>query len=86
MYEILSGALMMACFVAGLFFFKFWRKTKDHLFLIFSFSFWMLSFERLALGTLGASNQEYGPKIYLIRLVAFVLILIAIINKNRERN
>lgn len=83
MYEIISGALMMACFVAGLFFIKFWKKTHDRLFIMFAFSFFMLSMERLVLGYIGTRNEP-STMIYLIRLLAFVLILIAIIDKNRK--
>lgn len=83
LYELSSGALMVCCFVAGLFFFKFWMKTRDQLFKLFSFSFFMLSFERLLLGYLG-SAEEPTPLIYLIRLSSFLLIIYAIINKNRQ--
>lgn len=85
MYEIISGALMMACLVTGLFFVRFWRKSYDRLFLIFSFAFFLLSLERLVLGYIGTTNEP-SPKIYLIRLTAFILILIGIIDKNRSTN
>lgn len=83
-YEILSGALMLACFVAGLFFYKFWKKSHDRLFMFFSFAFFLLSLERLVLGYLG-TNNEPSPFIYLIRLGAFLLIIFAIYNKNKEK-
>ena len=83
LYEIISGALMMACFVAGLFFLRFWKKTHDKLFIMFAIAFFILSFERLALGYLGI-NHELLPKVYLIRLSAFIMILLAIVQKNRE--
>lgn len=82
-YEVISGALMVCCFVAGLFFLKFWKKTHDRLFMLFSLSFFLLSFERLLLGYLGATNEPM-PMVYLIRLIAFLLIIFAIINKNKE--
>lgn len=82
-YEILSGALMMACLVTGLFFIRFWKKTYDRLFLIFSFAFFLLSVERLVLGYLG-NRSEPTPEVYYIRLAAFVMILIAIVDKNRS--
>lgn len=85
MYEVFSGALMITCFVAGLFFLKFWKKTHDRLFILFSFSFFLLSFERLVLGYLG-SKHEPSPLVYLIRLGAFILIIFAIVNKNKESN
>ncbi|HXH29289.1 MAG TPA: DUF5985 family protein [Bacteriovoracaceae bacterium] len=82
-YEIISGALMMACLVAGLFFLDFWKRSHDKLFLMFSFAFFLLAAERLVLGYIGTA-YEPSPRIYLIRAGAFVIILIAIINKNRE--
>lgn len=82
-YEILSGALMMSCLVTGFFFIRFWKKTYDRLFLIFSFSFFLLALERLVLGYMGTRNEP-RPEIYCIRLAAFIMILIAIIDKNRK--
>ena len=43
------GALVMACFVAGLFFLRFWRKTRDRLFMIFAIAFWLMGVNWLAL-------------------------------------
>lgn len=83
MYEIVSGAIMMACFVTGIFFFKFWKKSRDKLFITFAAAFWILAVERLVLGYLG-NQQELGPQVYFIRLTAFILILYAIVQKNRE--
>ena len=83
LYEVISGALMMTCIVTGLFFIRFWKKTYDRLFLIFSCAFFMLALERLVLGVIGTRN-ELTPEIYYIRLSAFVLMLIAIIDKNRS--
>lgn len=81
-YEILSGALMMACFVVGLFFLRFWKKSHDRLFFMFGIAFFLLAVERLVLGYVGVKN-ELGPSVYLIRLSAFIMILMAIIHKNR---
>lgn len=83
-YEIISGALMMSCLVAGLFFIRFWQKTYDRLFLMFACSFFILSLERLVLGYLGTRNEP-NPEIYYIRLSAFILILVAIVDKNRKK-
>ena len=76
---------MMACLVTGMFFIRFWKKTYDRLFLIFSFAFFLLAIERVVLGFLG-SRSEPTPEVYYIRLAAFVMILIAIIDKNRSSN
>ena len=82
-YSFFSGLIMMGTLVTGLFFWKFWKKTYDKLFLFFSYAFFLMSFERLLLGYLGGAN-EVSPLIYLIRLGAYSLIIIAIYRKNKE--
>ena len=74
---------MMSSLVAGLFFWKFWRKTYDKLFLYFAFAFYLLSTERVLLGYLGVDNEP-SPLIYCIRLGAFSLIIYAIYCKNKQ--
>jgi hypothetical protein len=83
MMEVLSGLIVAGYFVCGLFFLKFWRNTSDSLFLIFSIAFVALGVQRLMLVTFAGVDgaQIY---LYLLRLVAFSLILIAIVIKNRE--
>ena len=83
MYQFVSGAIMVCCLVAGFFFLRFYKKTSDPLFSMFALAFWVLALERLVLGTIGTSDEP-RPEIYLIRLSAFLLILIAIIRKNRN--
>jgi uncharacterized membrane protein len=79
---LVSGMLVTGYAVAGLFFLRFWRETKDRLFGIFAAAFWLLAAQRLALAL---SDDPNGDQLLLygIRLLAFVLILIAIIDKNR---
>lgn len=84
MSQFLSGAIMMACWVVGLFFLRFWKKTKDRLFLIFAAAFWMLTVERLILAMLNKENEIYSF-VYIIRFFAFVFIIWAIIDKNRSK-
>lgn len=76
--EVLSGVLVMGYAVAGLFFLRFWRDTRDRLFGFFAVAFFLLSAQRILVAT-SESLPVYG-----IRLVAFVLILWAIIDKNRK--
>lgn len=78
----LSGAIMMACFTVGLFFLHFYHRTRERLFLIFSAAFGMLALERLALAFVFFEHK--GP-VYILRLLAFVLILIAVVDKNRPQ-
>lgn len=78
---LIPGAIVMGYAVAGLFFLRFWRQTRDRLFLIFAFSFWLLGAQRLALVLTDDAESHTG--LYLVRLFAFVLILVAIVDKNR---
>lgn len=82
-YDFFTGALMVCCVVAGLFFLKFYKKTHDSLFRYFSLAFFILAFERVVLGFLGSENEP-SQWVYLIRLTAFLLIIYAIISKNKE--
>ena len=89
MESFLIGAIAMALFVAGLFFLRFWRETRDRLFLIFGIAFWLLALTRLALVVFqvdrGPGDIEGNRYVYWVRLFAFILILFAIIDKNRPR-
>jgi hypothetical protein len=82
--QLLMGAIAAASLFAGLFFFRFWHQTHDRFFLYFAGSFWLEAGNRVALALVPhASEQE--PLFYLIRLVAYGLILAAIWQKNRGR-
>jgi hypothetical protein len=76
------GAVAMASAVASLFFFKFWRHTRDSFFLLFAAAFGIDAIGRLWLGIVQISN-EAQPVVYLLRLVTFGLIVVAIVQKNR---
>jgi hypothetical protein len=80
--QLIPGAIVMGYAVAGLFFLRFWRQTGDRLFLIFAVSFWILGAQRLALA-LTTQLLESNTWLYLVRLFAFLLILVAIVDKNR---
>lgn len=82
MNQLLLGAVAMAAFTIGLFFFRFWKKTKDRFFLFFAVAFGLEGLDRILLG-INAGSSENEPFIYLVRLLSFVLILIAIVDKNR---
>jgi Family of unknown function (DUF5985) len=82
MEQMLMGGIAMGWAVAGLFFFRFWRYTRDRFFLFFAASFWIESINRVALGLL-ASASETNPAFYGIRLISYGLILLAIWQKNR---
>jgi uncharacterized membrane protein HdeD (DUF308 family) len=81
---LLLGAVAMASLLAGLFFLRFWRDTRDRFFLLFAFSFFVEGINRAALG-LSAMSHEQQPFFYLVRLFSFILILLAILDKNRKK-
>ena len=82
MNVFLSGALAMASWVVGLLFLRDWRRTRDRLFARFALAFWVLSLNWITLAVVDPSH-ETRHYFYLFRLVAFLLIIWAVIDKNR---
>lgn len=80
----LIGVIATSSLTAGVFFLKFWRKTRDSLFLAFGLAFVIEGLNRCAFLFLTEPN-EGNPYIYLVRLLAFLLILGAILRKNFGR-
>jgi hypothetical protein len=85
-YQFLSGTVMFGAGVAGVFFFKFWSKTRDRLFLLFGIGFWLFALERIPLALMNDPTSENNSHVYLIRLAGFILILYAIFDKNRSEH
>ena len=83
LYDFLSGAVSLGFFVCALFFMRFWRRTKDGLFMAFALAFSLLGLGQAILALENIPTEERGS-IYLIRLAAFALILIAVVRKNRS--
>lgn len=81
--EFSSGAITMGFLVAGLFFLRFWKSTRDSLFLWFAAAFALLGVGQAALTFTDVPMEERSP-LYLIRLSAFLLIIVAIWRKNRR--
>lgn len=79
----IAGALTALCMVAALFFLRFYVKSRDRLFLCFSFAFVMLGVERIFIAVTEIADEKVGSVI-VIRLVSFILIFLAIIDKNRR--
>ena len=83
LYDFLAGIVTGGFLVAGLFFLSFWRRTRDGLFLAFALAFWLLGLAQviLALGNVPVEERSW---IFLIRLAAFTLILVAVVRTNRR--
>jgi uncharacterized membrane protein YeiB len=82
MSALISGAMAMAYAVSGLFFLRFYKDTADRLFLIFAVAFGLLAAQRTLLTVL-AERPDAHLALYVVRLLAFVLIIAAIVDKNR---
>lgn len=79
-----SGAITMGFLLAGLFFLRFWRTTRDGLFLAFAFAFLLLGAGQAVLSFTDIGDEERSW-LFLVRLAAFWCILLAIWRKNRTR-
>jgi hypothetical protein len=78
----LLGTISMGCAIAALLFLKFWRSSRDGLFLFFSAAFAIEAINRAVFAAVGPDTSEFQLGYVLARLLSFLLILVAIINKN----
>ncbi|MDB5772169.1 MAG: hypothetical protein V7606_3031 [Burkholderiales bacterium] len=85
MNEILVGATAMGTLIAGLFFLRYWKSTRDRFFLFFAISFFIEGFNRLLIGPDMQSETAQQNIFYVLRLISYGLILFAIWDKNRPR-
>jgi heme A synthase len=81
MTNFVFGIITMGYVVAGLFFAKFWRRSRDPLFAIFAVAFWLLALNQAIVAVLDVPREEQSWA-YLLRLAAFILIIVAIVYKN----
>ena len=84
LFDFLSGAITMGFLVAGLFFLRFWKRTRDGLFIAFALAFWLLGLMQALLVFIDIPVEERSS-LYLLRLTAFLLILVSIWRKNRRQ-
>jgi hypothetical protein len=78
----LLGVIVTGSAIVSAFFFKFWRQTRDTLFLGFGAAFMIEAVNRSAFLFLPVPD-EGNPVIYIVRLLSYLLLLAAIVNKNR---
>lgn len=81
---LLLGAIAMGCAVAGLFFLRYWLSTGDRFFLFFCASFWIEAANRVNIA-LDQAWSEGSSVYFMVRLLSFLLIVAAIVDKNRGR-
>jgi hypothetical protein len=82
--EYLAGAVTLGYLVSALFFLRFWRRTADRLFLAFAIAFVLFALNQAAAQWLGAADERVGYT-YVMRVVGFLFILWAIVDKNLGR-
>lgn len=83
MSDFLSGALVTLSIAVAAFQLRFWRRSNDRLFAFFGAAFLLMALNRAALFALDDAS-ETRTYFYLLRFVAFVLIIVAIVDKNRR--
>ena len=84
MSEFLQGATTIASLAIALFFLRFWRQTSDRLFAVFAAAFAVLAVNRMLLAVL-EEDSESRTWVYALRAVAFLMIAIAVVDKNVRR-
>ena len=84
MDNFLIGIIAAMSLVIALFFLRFWRTTRDRFFLFFALSFLIEAINR-ALMVSVAGWLENSPSFYMIRLLAYLLIIVSILDKNRKK-
>ena len=84
MIEFMSGAVTLGFAIGAVFFLRFWRRTADRLFLAFALAFFLLALNQALAQWLGAADERAGYA-YLLRVIGFVIILVAIVDKNLSR-
>ena len=81
MIQFLAGAVTLAYFLAAIYFLRFWRQTSDRLFLNFALAFLLFALNQLVVSVLWAADERHSYT-YILRILGFVLILLAIADKN----
>jgi hypothetical protein len=80
---LMQGMCAAIAMAVGLFFLSFWQRSRDRLFLYFAIAFWLMSSSWALLGLI-APEADNRPYVYGLRLLAFLLVIIAIIDKSRS--
>jgi hypothetical protein len=80
--DVIDGATAFACCVIAVTFWRSWMATRDRLFAIFAVAFFVFAINRVVLTVLD-ENNEGRTIVYLVRFLAFALIAVAILDKNR---
>jgi hypothetical protein len=83
MQSFLAGMTTMGFLVASLVFIRLWRRGNDMLFAWFGVAFLLLALNQ-AIPVLTSITREEYSWVSLLRLLAFGVIIVAVVHKNRE--
>jgi hypothetical protein len=79
--NFIGGANIFGFCLIALFFLKFWRRTRDPFFSAFAVAFFVMGIGRVV-EAISRNTHASTPTVYLFRLLAFAIIIYAIIQKN----
>ena len=82
--EFFTGVISAGFLAAALFFLRFWSRSRDSLFLAFALAFALLALQQALIIFLGLPEEDRSW-IYLLRLAAFLILIVAILGKNMGR-
>lgn len=82
MIRVLSGVIIAGNLVAALLFLRLWRDTRDRLFVSFAVAFALFALQRLLLALTTETVEDAAP-LYVVRLLGFLVLIWAIVDKNR---
>jgi hypothetical protein len=83
MNQFLWGMVAALSLVAAVFFWKFWRRTRETLFVALAAGFGLLAAHWAALGVLNPGD-ETRHYLYIVRFLAFVVMIAGVVAKNRS--
>jgi hypothetical protein len=81
MDDFLTGVVAAGFVIAAVFFFRFWKTTRDSFFAILGIAFVLFAANQVAFALLEVFREEQSW-IYVLRLIGFALLLVAIALKN----
>jgi hypothetical protein len=84
MIEFFSGAVTAGYLAAAAFFWRFFLRTRDRLFAAFAIAFCFFALNQALVGLFHVATEPESL-VYVLRILGFVVILAAILDKNVPR-
>jgi uncharacterized membrane protein HdeD (DUF308 family) len=81
---LLLGAVAVSSAVLGLFFLRFWKVTRDQLFVMFACAFGLDAVSRILTAVIAPASDDH-PLLYGLRVFAYGCIIVGVVRKNYSR-